>query len=244
MIKKIMIAAMAMMLSVGAFAQNVNETIATVGTMSVPAVTISLDNDVKLVQNAMTTRMKDAGLKLQKIDGYNAALDQVFAEVSSSTINFYYKVEEQGRRNNRYTVLTICAIPNDLTQNQAMLVSSMRSFLEGFPAYMNRYIAAQNMAKEQDNLKKAEKAAASATSSVVAIDKKIASMQDKIVSKQKEIEKLKGKIADCEKEIKDLQKKIEQEGNKKSDAEKKVNEANENVKAVENEVERYRQLSE
>jgi len=244
MIKKVMIATMAMMLSIGAFAQNVNETVATVGTMSVPAVTISLDNDVKLVQDAMAARMKEAGLKIKKIDGYNAALEQVFAEVSSSVINFYYKVEEKGRRNNRYTMVTVCAIPTDLTQNQSLLVSSMRSFLEGFPAYITRYVAAQNMAQEQANLKKAEKAAASASSTVASIDKKIASMQNKIVSKQKEIEKLKGKIADCEKEIKDLQKKIEQEGNKKSNAEKKVSEANENVRAVESEVERYRQMSE
>ena len=235
---------MALMLSAGVFAQTVNETVATVGSMTVPAVSIGLDNEVKQVQEAMRMRLKEAGLKTKNIDGYTAALEQVFAEVSSSTINFYVKVEEQGRKKNRQTVITVCAIPTDLTQNQAMLIASMRSFLEGFPAYINRYVAAQNMAQEQENLKKAEKAANSATAAVTTIEKSIASMQSKIVDKQKEIEKLREKISECESDIADLQKKIEREGSKKADAEKKASEANENVRAIEREVERYRQMTE
>ena len=51
-------------------------------------------------------------------------------------------------------------------------------------------------------------------------------------------------IAECEKEIADLEKSIEKNSGKKAEAEKKAEEANQNVKAAEGEVEKYRQMSE
>ena len=241
--KKAMIVAMAMFLSAGAFAQSVIETVATVGMMTLPAQQISLDKDVKLVQEAMRGRLKDAGLKVRNNEGWMAATEQVFAEVAQSPISFFAKVEEQGKKKNKVTVVTICAMPTDMTQNQAVLTGALRSFLEGFPQYIDRYQAQMNMAQEQDNLKKAEKAAASATAAVASIDKNIESLQGKIADKRKEIEKLKAKIKECEQDIVELEKKIEKEGGKKSEAEKKADAAGENVKAVQGEVDRYRQMA-
>lgn len=236
MIKKAMILAMGLMLTVGAFAQGVIETVATVGTMTVPAMSMNIDTDAKLAQEAMRNRLKEAGLKTKNNEGYLAAIEQVFAEVSATPISFFAKVEEQGRRKNKVTVVTVCAIPTDLTQNQAVLMSALRSFLEGFPQYIERYQAQQNMEQEQGNLRKAEKAAASAASAVANIDQNIASMQSKI-------ERLRAKIKECEDEIADLERKISREQNRRNEAQQRADEADNNVRATQNEVERYRQMA-
>ena len=241
--KKAMIIAMALMLSAGAFAQSVIETVATVGMMTLPAQQISLDKDAKVVQDAMRARLREANLKVKNNEGWMAATEQVFAEVAQTPISFFAKVEEQGRKKNKITVVTICAIPTDLTQNQAVLTGALRSYLESFPRYIERFEAQQSMEQEQENLKKAEKAAASATAAVASIDKDITSLEGKIADKRQEIEKLKAKIRDCEKEIAELEKKIEKQGDKKVEAEKKVEAADENVKAAQGEVDRYRQMA-
>ena len=86
----------------------------------------------------------------------------------------------------------------------------------------------------------ADKAAAAVTG----LEKDIASAEKKIADKREEIKKYEQKIKDCEKEIADLEKSIGKYNDKKSAAEKKVDEANQNVRAVEGEVEKYRQMSE
>lgn len=243
MTKKIMIAAMALMLSAGAYAQSVIETVATVGMMTVPALQISLDDDEKVVQEALRARLKEDGLKTRNNEGWIAAIEQVFEKVSPSPISLFTKVEAQGRKNNKMAVVTICAVPTDLTQNQAMLSAALRSYLESFPQYLERYKKQLELAEQEDNLKRAEKAEAKATAAVASIDKDIASLEAKIVSKRQEIEKLQAKIKECQNDIADLEKKIEKAGGKKSEAERKAGEAGENVRAAQDEVDRTRQLA-
>ena len=243
MIKKAMIAAMAVMLSVGAYAQSVIETVATVGMMTVPAVQISLDEDEKVVTEAMRTRLKDAGLKTRNNEGWLAAIEQVFEELSPSPISLFTKVETQGRKNNKLTVVTVCAVPTDLTQNQAVMNAALRSFLESFPQYVTRYKMQQNLVEQEENLKKVEKAAEKATAAVASIDKDIASLEAKIVAKRQEIEKLEAKIEECKADIADLEGKIEKAGGKKNEAERKANAAGADVKAAQSEVERVRMMA-
>lgn len=234
--KKIMIAAMAMLLSTGAFAQSVIETVAQVGMLTVPAQQMSIDKDAKLAEGAMRARLKEAGLKVRNNEGWIAAVEQVFEQVSPSPISFFAKIETEGRKSNKMTVITICAVPTDLTQNQAVLSAALRAYLESFPQYIDRYQAQLDLEAQEGNLKKAEKAAEKATAAVASIDKDIAAMQAKIDAKRQEISKLQSEIAD-------LEKKIEKAGGKKSEAQRKASDADQNVKAAQNEVDRYRQMA-
>ena len=238
-----MIFAMALILSASSFAQSVIETVATVGMLTVPALQISIDRDSKLVEDAMKNRLKEAGLKTRNNEGYLAAIEQVFEEVSMSPISLFTKVETQGRKNNKMTVVTVCAVPTDLTQNQAVLGAALRSFVESFPQYIDRYQSQLELAARQETLKKAEKMVTSATSAVESIDKDIFSLQAKIADKRKDIEKYQQKIKDCEADIAELERKIEKAGGKKTEAQRKVDEANEGVRAAQEEVERTRQLA-
>lgn len=244
MIKKVIVLALAAFIGTSLMAQTVQETTTMVGEKTVTAYTVSLQKDVKMVQEAMNQRLKDAKLKTKKSEGFIAALDQVFTDISQNSLSLYTKVEEQGKRKDKVTVVTVCAISNDLTISQSAINGNVRNFVQNFVQYVNRYEAGQQMEAEQANLKKAEKAAGKAAAAVTDLENDITKAQKKIEDRRKDIEKYQQKIADCEKEIADLQKSIEKNTGKKAEAERKAEEANQNVKAVEGEVEKYRQLSE
>lgn len=244
MIKKVIVLAIAAFIGTSLMAQTVQETTTMVGEKTVTAYTVSLQKDVKMVQEAMNQRLKDAKLKTKKSEGFIAALDQVFTDISQNSLSLYTKVEEQGKRKDKVTVVTVCAISNDLTISQSTINGNVHNFLQNFIQYINKYEASQQMEAEQANLKKAEKAAGKAAAAVTDLENDITKAQKKIEDRRKDIEKYQQKIADCEKEIADLQKSIEKNTGKKAEAERKAEEANQNVKAVESEVEKYRQLSE
>ncbi len=244
MIKKVIVLALAAFIGTSLMAQTVQETTTMVGEKTVTAYTVSLQKDVKMVQEAMNQRLKDAKLKTKKSEGFIAALDQVFTDISQNSLSLYTKVEEQGKRKDKVTVVTVCAISNDLTISQSAINSNVRNFVQNFVQYVNKYEASQQMEAEQANLKKAEKAAGKAAAAVTDLENDITKAQKKIEDRRKDIEKYQQKIADCEKEIADLQKSIEKNTGKKAEAERKAEEANQNVKAAESEVEKYRQLSE
>ena len=244
MIKKVIVLALAAFIGTSLMAQTVQETTTMVGEKTVTAYTVSLQKDVKMVQEAMNQRLKDAKLKTKKSEGFIAALDQVFTDISQNSLSLYTKVEEQGKRKDKVTVVTVCAISNDLTISQSAINSNVRNFVQNFVQYINKYEAGQQMEAEQANLKKAEKVAGKAAAAVTDLENDITKAQKKIEDRRKDIEKYQQKIADCEKEIADLQKSIEKNTGKKAEAERKAEEANQNVKAAEGEVEKYRQLSE
>ena len=244
MIKKVIVLALAAFIGTSLMAQTVQETTTMVGEKTVTAYTVSLQKDVKMVQEAMNQRLKDAKLKTKKSEGFIAALDQVFTDISQNSLSLYTKVEEQGKRKDKVTVVTVCAISNDLTISQSTINGNVHNFLQNFIQYINKYEAGQQMEAEQANLKKAEKAAGKAAAAVTDLENDITKAQKKIEDRRKDIEKYQQKIADCEKEIADLQKSIEKNSGKKAEAERKAEEANQNVKAVEGEVEKYRQMSE
>ena len=61
--KSMLLVLCATLLGINAMAQTVQEATVQVGTLTVPAYTLSVEKDVKLVQNALNQRFKDAKLK-------------------------------------------------------------------------------------------------------------------------------------------------------------------------------------
>lgn len=243
MIKKMIIFAMVAMIGLEVMAQNAEESVTMVGQLTVPAYKITMDKDVKLVRSAVEARMRDAKLKTRNIEGYVASVEQIIPEIAPVPVNLYAKVEEQGKKKDRVTVVTMCVLTSDLTIDQTEMKKNLRNYLEGTPAYVMRYEASLNMQAEEKNLKQAEKAASVAVSELTGIDKSISSDQKKIKDKQAEIVKLQAKIKDLENEIKGLEQGLEKKGVKRMEAENKVNEKQRDVDARQSEVERYRELT-
>ena len=237
--KKVFSLALAVLMTLGLAAQSVNESVAAIGDLSVPACNISLQKDAKVVKAAMEQYLKENGLKVKSQQGYQAALNQVIPTISQGEISLYTKVEKQKKN----ALVTVAVIGNDLTIDQSDLRDNAKSWLNGFVQYIARYEASQSMNAEQKNLDKANKAAAKAASELASVNKAIEKDQKKIADKKKEIEKLKDKIKDCENDIKDLQSDIEKQNKKKGEAQQKVNETQQGVSNAQGEVDRYRQLA-
>lgn len=242
--KKVLSITAAVLMSLSLSAQVViEETTVKIGPITTPAYTATLNKDASLTQDAMKKCLKDAKLKTKSTEGYIASLEQVFSEISEVPVNFYTKVEQQGRRDSKTVTITVAAIPSNLTVDQAAMYANVRLFLENFITYVDKFEALKNMDEKLVELKKAEKLKANAISDLGDLEKSIANDQQKIASKQKDIESLRQKISDYEKDIEKLESNIKRNNDKKSDAQDKINEADKNVKAIEAEVERFRELA-
>ena len=240
MMKKVFTFAAAALMALGLAAQVPQETNAAIGDLTVPACTVSLQKDVKLVKGAMEQYLKEARLKTSNQQGYTVAVNQTVPSIAAEPVSLYTKVEKQKKN----TVVTLAVIGTDLTVDQTDLRDNAKSWLSDFVQYISRYEASQQMATEQKNLDKAQKAADKAAKAAAAIDKAIAKDNQKIADKRKDIAKYQEKIKACEQDIKDLQADIEKQQKKKGDADAKVNAANQNVNAAQDEVDRYRQMAE
>lgn len=240
MMKKVFTFAAAALMALGLAAQVPQETNAAIGDLTVPACTVSLQKDVKLVKGAMEQYLKEARLKTSNQQGYTVAVNQTVPSIAAEPVSLYTKVEKQKKN----TVVTLAVIGTDLTVDQTDLRDNAKSWLSDFVQYISRYEASQQMATEQKNLDKAQKAADKAAKAAAAIDKAIAKDNQKIADKRKDIAKYQEKIKACEQDIKNLQADIEKQQKKKGDADAKVNAANQNVNAAQDEVDRYRQMAE
>ena len=92
MIKKVIVLALAAFIGTSLMAQTVQETTTMVGEKTVTAYTVSLQKDVKMVQEAMNQRLKDAKLKTKKSEGFIAALDQVFTDISQNSLSVWMRL--------------------------------------------------------------------------------------------------------------------------------------------------------
>lgn len=238
--KRITIFAIAILALSGLRAQ-VTETTVQYGDFTVPAFVISLQQDKDIVSEALNQRLKEGAVKTSKTGGYIAVLNQTFAEIYAQPVDFYAKVEEQGKKKDRETIVTFFAKSPNLTISQNELNVNVRRFAENFPTYVGKYEAQQKLGAEEKNLKKAQKNQEKAVAAAAALEKDIASDQKKIEKKQAEIAKLQSKIEDLNKDIEKINSNIEKNKGKQAGAQEKVNEANKAVQDSENDVNRYRQ---
>lgn len=240
MIKKLLLFSTTLMLFVGVRSQSAESTNVQLGPLSAPAFTIKIEKEERVVQNAMNQRLKEADMKTQKIEGFTACLDQLFADIATIPINLYTKVERDGKKK---CVVTVCAFPTDLTVNKESIQENTRTFLEGFVKYVNRFEARGFLEETQKDLKKAQKKLESAENTMAKIDKNIAEDQKDIAEMQKDIEKYNSKIAEYQNDIKEIEEKLVKRQAEKEKASQEVKKARESVDALLKEVEKYQKLS-
>ena len=235
----------AMMLAMAAMAmaQTAMPTTLKVGSLSVPGFTVSIEKSPSLVQDAVNAYFKEAKLNTKKQGGYVASLAQVVPQVSASTVNLYTRITPQGKGKNKTAQLDVCAIDTNNVAAQAAILPGVQAFTTYLAQYVVKYEAAQNMKQEEANLKKANKELSSANKAVASLEKDIDKNTKKIEDNRKEIEKLQSKIKDLQKDNQSLQSEIDRYNDKLRDARNTASEKEGAVRGVENEVERYRQLS-
>lgn len=228
------------MLFAGVRSQSVEAVNTQVGPVTAPAFSVKIEKDEHLVQDALNQRLKDADLKTQKIEGFTACIDQLFADIASLPVNFYTKVE---RKSKNSCVVTTCAFPTDLTVNNESIQENTRKFLEGFVGYVDRFEARGFMEEAQKSLTKAQKKLESAESTLAKIDKNIQEDQEDIAKKQKDIEKYNEKIADCQADIKKIEEKMAKRQTERSKASQEVDKARETVESALKEVQKFQKMA-
>lgn len=239
--KRFFVLAITALMALSLNAQEVKETTVAIGNLNVPAYTLTIQKDKKLVQKALEQRLKEAKLKTKKADGFEASLGAVFAEISSTPINFYTKVDG----NSKSSTVTVCAISTDLSANQQTINNNVVNFLKNFSQYVDKREAAEHLEEAQEALKKAEKEKKNAEADLAKLEKAAKKSQDKIADLQSDIEKWNKNIANAEKEIKDLNADIDKATNGKiPDAKKRVQEAEKAFEEAQAIVEKYRKLAE
>ena len=239
--KRFFVLAVTALMALSLNAQEVKETTVTIGNLNVPAYTLTLQKDKKLVQKALEQRLKEAKLKTKKSDGFEASLGAVFADIASTPIHFYTKVDGGSKS----STVTVCAMSTDLSANQSTINNNVVKFLNDFTQYVAKREAAEKLEEAQGVLKKAEKEQKSAASDLAKLEKATEKDRAKIEDLQKDIEKWQKNIAEAEKDIKDLNASIEKNTDGKlPDAKKRVQEAEKAVSEAQAVVEKYRQLAE
>lgn len=239
MIKKLLLFSAALVLFAGVKSQNVEATTAQLGSIAAPAFSIKIEKNEHLVQNALNQRLKEADMKTQKIEGFTACLDQLFADIATIPINLYTKVERTGKNS---CMVTVCAFPTDLSVNKESVQENTQKFLQGFVGYVTHIEAMGFLEEAMKSLKKAQKKLESAESSVAKIEKNISKEQEDIAELQKEIEKYNSKIAECQADIKKIEEKIGKRQKEKEEADKEVTKAREVADKALKEVEKYQKM--
>lgn len=239
--KKFFMLALGLTMMAGLKAQSVQETTVQYGDFTVPAFTLTVTQEQDIVVEALNQRLKESSVKSTKTSGYIAVLNQTFDAIYAQPVDFYAKVEEQGKKKDRVTVVTFFAKSPNLTISQNELNNNVRTFAENFQRYVTKFEAQMKVGAEQKNLEKAQKNQAKAAAAVAKIGKSINSDMEKIEKKKADIAKYQQKIDDCNKEIEKLQANIEKNKSKMDSAQQKANEADEAVRSSESDLNRYQQ---
>lgn len=239
--KKFFMLALGLTMMAGLKAQTVQETTVQYGDFTVPAFTLTVTQEQDIVVEALNQRLKESSVKSTKTSGYIAVLNQTFDAIYAQPVDFYAKVEEQGKKKDRVTVVTFFAKSPNLTISQNELNNNVRTFAENFQRYVTKFEAQMKVGAEQKNLEKAQKNQAKAAAAVAKIGKSINSDMEKIEKKKADIAKYQQKIDDCNKEIEKLQANIEKSKSKMDSAQQKANEADEAVRSSESDLNRYQQ---
>ena len=238
--KRLFAFAIAAMMVVGLYAQNIDETTVRIGNLNAPAYVLTLQKDKKVVQKALDQRLKDAKLKTKKSEGFDACLGTVFQEIALSPINFYTKVDG----NSKECTLTVCAMSNDLSANQQVINSNVVYFLNNFTQYLEKREAAEQLAVAQEALDKAQKEQKAATSELNKLEKIAEKNRKKIDDLQNRIKKWQQSINDAEADIRKYNSDIEKATNGKlPDAQKRVEKANKAVNEAQTTVEKWQKLA-
>jgi hypothetical protein len=196
----------ALMTAANTRAQNVNvhESTISFGKTSQSAVIGEYDAPASVVEEALKLHMEKAGLDKRKSEkGFMAFKGAAWNEVSADKADVYLKVEGKGNKST-ISVLYSKGYDNFVTaSSNPETVNAIKSFLTNFVADLKKYQLMQDIAHQEDALKKAEKAYASSVTDgksladdKVKIEKKIADNTNEQGDKQKAVDAEKKKLED------------------------------------------------
>ncbi len=241
--KKFLILTASFLMTLGLCAQNIQDTTVNIGAQTVPGFFATVSQDTKTVQDVLKQKFKAAKLKSSNSEGYTAVLGQTIPEIATVPVNLYVKIGDMGRRSDKVTTITICAMPMNIADKVPDIKNYVRRYLEDIIKQATRQEAAVALATAESTLKKAQKNHDSAVSDLTKLNKSLQKDQDKIAANQKEIDKLQSKVNNLEENNASLKKSIEKNNEQKAKLEKDIEQTNQTLQNAQSEVEKYRSLA-
>jgi hypothetical protein len=189
MMKKIILSALAFVLSFGSFAQSQNGT-ASFNKATESAVIYDMNYPLQAVENGLEKKMANWG-KPKKVKGYTMYRNVRISEISKDPITLYFSADKKSNKDNDNSILTLL-IANEFDRfykadENSELFSNAKSFLNGFA----EPVAAANLElkinDKEDVVKKS--------------DKKLKGFRDDSIDYEKQKKKLEEKIAQNVKDI-------------------------------------------
>ena len=145
MMKKFLLLPAMLLVFVSSMGQKVEKIDVKVLAITVPGFTVNIEKNSKLVEAAMEQRLKDADLKTKEVEGFTAALDQLFVDIDDEPVNFFVKIEKD---NKKKTQVTVCATPVQITTKSDKHLENLHRFIEDFVQYVNKFEAQKNMEEQ------------------------------------------------------------------------------------------------
>ena len=238
--KKVVFLTVAILLTGALKAQSIQDTVVRIGVQTVPGFYATISQDVKSAQEALKQKMKAAKLKTTNSEGYTASLGQVVPDLATVPVNLYVKIEEQGRRSEKATAITICAMPMNIADKVPDLNNYVRRYLEDLMKQTSRAEASEQLAASEKALKKAQKDYDNAVADLNKLDKELNKNSDKIASNQKEIEKLQAKLKSLEEDNAKMQKTLDKSDEQKAKLQKTIDESNQELQKAQGEVDKWK----
>jgi len=196
----------ALLTTSAAFAQNVNvrESTVSFGKTSQSAVVADYDLPASMVEDALKQHMEKAGLDKKKSEkGFMAYKGAAWKEISNDKADIYLKVDGKGNKST-ISVLYSKGYDNFISSStDAETVNAIKNFLTNFVTDLKKYQLMQDIAKQEDAVKKAEKVFSASVSDgksladdKAKIEKKIADNTNEQGDKQKALDAEKKKLED------------------------------------------------
>ena len=186
-----------------AFAQTAKESMIKFSKQQLAGYIIDIPGaDVKLVDAAFRDKLeKQYNMKASSESGFRAYLNQPFKPFGSENYDMYFTVTEHGKKKNKTSQLNLIVCSGNLntitSQNNPATADYVKVFLNDFVAYVQEYVAKQNIKAMEAQLAKLNK-------ELKGLEKNKNKIEKQIEKLNKELDKNAKDIAEKEKQIKEL----------------------------------------
>jgi hypothetical protein len=166
----------------------------------VSAASIEIDAEQGLMEKVIEEDMKTRGFgKAKSSKGYNQYAGINFNDISVDKIDMYIKSERKSKKEKSKTVVNILVskgYDNFVSgAADANIMKAMQEYLNGLVPKAEKALLENQIAEQEDGVKKAEKKAANLEDDLSDLEKKKRKIEEDIADKKKEIERQKDEVA-------------------------------------------------
>lgn len=166
-----------------------------------PAIGMVYNYNEEVVEKALLSRLADKRLKGSRSKGFYIYKNAVINEISRSSMDYSFKVEEKGRRGAEKTTVYMVMQGSGDIDNAGSLSRKGKDFLEEMAPYVKRSNTVMQIRKQEGLLTEEEEKLKELKEDQEALEKKLADNKKKQTSQQKIIASQQSILADLKEKV-------------------------------------------